>query len=131
MVNKVFILGRVGKEVELRHTASGVTVANYTVATTEKYGDKETTTWHNIVAFKKTAEIAKEYIRKGDMTYVEGKIQNRTWDKPDGTKGYASEIVAFRIVLLGNKKQNNETKDVDLSRDDSGIVGSDGFETPF
>ena len=99
-VNKVFLLGRVGKPVEVRDTDKGK-VATFTLATSEFYKDrdgnkKENTEWHNIVAWKGTAEIAEKFVQKGSQIYLEGKIRTRSWDK-DGEKRYVTEIIADNI----------------------------------
>ena len=113
-MNKAIILGRLGKDPELKYTSSGVAVANFSVATSEKWKDKEgnkqeKTEWHNIVAWEKKAEIVGEYVKKGDMILVEGKIETRKWEK-DGITRYSTEIIASSIELLGSKK-NDAPKD--------------------
>lgn len=105
-VNKVILLGRVGKPVEVRDTDKGK-VATFTLATSESYKDrdgnkKENTEWHNIVAWKATAEIAEKFVQKGSQVFLEGKIRTRSWDK-DGEKRYITEIIAEKIELLGSK----------------------------
>jgi len=110
MLNKVQLIGRLGKDPEIRNTNAG-SVANFSMATSEKYeknGEKkETTYWHNIVAWNKTAEIIGKYVHKGDMLYVEGKITNRSYEK-DGVTRYITEIVVFNIVLLGGGKKEEK-----------------------
>ena len=108
-VNKVIILGRIGKDPELSYTPSGVPVCKFSVATSEKYTDKagikqEKTDWHNVVLWQKTAELAKQYCHKGSLIYIEGKIQTRSWDDKDGNKRYATEIVGNSIQFLDGKK---------------------------
>lgn len=109
-VNKVFLLGRVGKPVEVRDTDKGK-VATFTLATSESYKDrdgnkKENTEWHNIVAWKGTAEIAEKFVQKGSQIYLEGKIRTRSWEK-DGEKRYVTEIIADNIQLLGSKNSQD------------------------
>jgi single-strand DNA-binding protein len=111
-VNKVIILGRIGKDPELSYTPSGVPVCKFSVATSEKYTDKagvkqEKTDWHNVVLWQKTAELAKQYCHKGSLIYIEGKIQTRSWDDKDGTKRYATEIVGNSIQFLDGKKPDD------------------------
>lgn len=106
-VNKAIILGRLGKDPEVRHLENGTTVANFSVATSETWKDKngekqENTEWHNCVAWKKTAEIIEKYIKKGDQIYIEGKLQTRSWEK-DGDTRYITEIVINNLVMLGSK----------------------------
>lgn len=106
-VNKAILIGRLGKDPELKYTPSGQAVANFSLATSEKWkgqdGQKnERTTWHNIVAWGKTAELAKEYLSKGREVYIEGRIDNRSYDKKDGSgKGYISEVVVQSMQFLG------------------------------
>lgn len=112
-VNKVFILGRVGKDVEVKEV-SGVKCAAFTIATSERYRDKngevkENTEWHNIVAWRTTADICERFVHKGDQVYVEGKIKYRTWES-NGEKRYATDIVADKVELLGKREANNETQ---------------------
>lgn len=107
-VNKVIIIGHLGKDPEVRYTPSGQAVANFSLATTENWNDKqgqkqEKTEWHRIVAWGKTAELAGEYLAKGRQVYVEGKLQTRQWDDRDGNKKYTTEIVAQNITFLGGR----------------------------
>lgn len=104
-VNKVILIGRLGKDPEVRSLESGVMVANFTLATSEVYRDrtsgerKETTEWHNIVMWRNLAEIAQKYLHKGDMVYIEGKLRTRTWEK-DGVTRYTTEVVADNMTML-------------------------------
>lgn len=113
-VNKVILVGNVGKDPEIRYLEKNVAVANFSLATTDKaYTTQsgievpERTEWHNIVAWRVWAEMAEKYIRKGAQLYIEGKIQTRTWEK-DGIKRYATDILAENIQLLGKKPENKE-----------------------
>ncbi len=106
-VNKVFLLGRLGKDPEMKATAGGMTIATFTVATSDRtkgqdgqWEDK--TEWHNCVAFQRTAEIVRDYCKKGKEVFVEGKIQTRSWDdKESGQKKYRTEILVNELSLLG------------------------------
>ena len=105
-VNKAILVGRLGKDPEIRYTPSGTAIANFTMATSENYKDKdgqkqERTEWHRIVAFGKLAEICGEYLAKGKQVYIEGRIQTRSWDDKDGNKKYMTEIVANTMQMLG------------------------------
>lgn len=106
-VNKVILLGNVGKDPEIRSTTSGTLVANLTLATTEKQKDQQgnwqdKTEWHNLVAFSRTAEIIRDYVKKGTQLFIEGKIQTRSWDdKESGQKKYRTEIIINEMTLLG------------------------------
>lgn len=107
-VNKVILIGNLGADPELRYTPSGSAVANFNIATTEKWKDKdgqtqERTEWHRIILWSRQAEIAKEYLRKGSSVYIEGRIQNRSYDDKDGIKRYVTEIVGQRMQFLGGR----------------------------
>lgn len=107
-VNKVILVGNVGKDPEVRHIDSGVAVANFSLATSESYtaknGEKVTTTeWHNIVMWRGLAEIAEKYVKKGKQLYIEGKLRTRSWDDKDGNKRYTTEVVADNMMLLGGR----------------------------
>lgn len=104
-VNKVIILGNLGADPEIRETKTGDKVGNFRMATSYK----DDTTWHTVVVFGKMAELCGEYLSKGSQAYVEGRIQERTWDDADGNKRYKTEIVAERVQFLGGKKDNNES----------------------
>ena len=109
MINKVILVGRLGKDPEMRSTPSGQNVAKFTIATDEKYTDKagekqERTEWHNIVAWGKLAEICGQYLRKGKLVYIEGSIRTDSWeDKESGQKKYRTEIVANTMKMLDRK----------------------------
>jgi single-strand DNA-binding protein len=105
-VNKVILVGNLGKDPELKHTSSGTAVATMTIATNERYKDKtgewqDKTEWHNVVLWSRLAEIAAEYLKKGRSVYVEGRLQTRSWEDKQGQKRYTTEIVANDLVLLG------------------------------
>jgi single-strand DNA-binding protein len=113
-VNKAILVGNVGKDPEVRHLEGGVSVARFTLATSETYKNKtgeqvKNTEWHNIVAWRQLAELAEKYIRKGSQIYVEGKITNRQYDDKEGIKRYINEIVADNIRLLGRKEDSAYT----------------------
>ena len=105
-VNKVILVGNLGRDAELRYTPGGAAVATLNMATTEVWNDKagarqEKTEWHRIVLWGKTAESLNEYLTKGKQIYVEGRLQTRQWDDKDGNKRYTTEIRGDRVVLLG------------------------------
>jgi single-strand DNA-binding protein len=108
-VNKVILLGNVGKDPEIRTTAGGMTVASFSLATAERAKDQtgnwiDKTEWHNLVAFQRTAEIVRDYVKKGTQLYIEGKIQTRSWDdKESGQKKYRTEILVNDLQLLGGR----------------------------
>ncbi|MFM8744905.1 MAG: single-stranded DNA-binding protein [Cytophagales bacterium] len=107
-VNKVILVGRLGKDPELRNLENGATVANFTMATSETYKDKTTgdrkeiTEWHNIVLWRGLADVAAKYLHKGDQVYIEGKLRTRSLEK-DGVTRYSTEIVGDNVTLLGSK----------------------------
>src|SRR6266702_537651 len=106
-VNKVFLLGNVGKDPEIRSSASGMTIASFTLATADRQKDQQgnwtdKTEWHNLGAFQRTAEIVRDYVKKGTQLFIEGKIQTRSWDdKESGQKKYRTEILVNELSLLG------------------------------
>jgi single-strand DNA-binding protein len=106
-VNKVMLLGNVGKDPEIRTTPGGMTVATFSLATADRAKDAQgnwadKTEWHNLVAFQRTAEIIRDYVKKGSQIFVEGKIQTRSWDdKESGQKKYRTEILINELSLLG------------------------------
>ena len=108
-VNKVFLLGNVGKDPEIRSTAGGMTVASFSLATADRAKDAQgnwadKTEWHNLVCFQRTAEVVRDYVKKGSQIFVEGKIQTRSWDdKTSGEKKYKTEILVNELTLLGGK----------------------------
>ena len=110
-VNKVILVGNLGKDPELRYTASGAAVANFSLATVNNFknqdGEKETT-WHNIVAWKQLAEICGKYLQKGKQVYIDGRIQHRSYDDKDGNKKYITEIVAENMQMLGSKSDTEQ-----------------------
>jgi single-strand DNA-binding protein len=105
-VNKVILVGNLGKDPELRYTAGGTAVCTFSLATSERYKDRdgqqqEKTEWHNIVAWRQLAEICGKYLVKGKQIYIEGKIQSRSYDDRDGNKRYITEIVVDQMQMLG------------------------------
>lgn len=108
-VNKVILIGNLGRDPELRYTAGGTAVANFTVATTENWTGKtgqreERTEWHRIVAWGRTAELCAQYLAKGRTVYVEGRIQSREWEDKEGQKRRTTEIVANTVQFLGGPR---------------------------
>ena len=115
-VNKVILVGNLGKDPEVRHLEGGATVANFSLATTESYKDKngqrvEQTEWHNIVVWRGLAEIAEKYLKKGSSIYLEGKIRTRSYDDKEGNKRYTTEILAETFTMLGKKESNTNAND--------------------
>lgn len=111
MVNKVILVGNVGKDPEVRYLDNGVAVAQFSLATSETFKDKSgnrqtRTEWHNIVLWRGLAEVAEKYVKKGNPLYIEGKITNRSYDAQDGSKRYITEIVGNEMKMLGSKTAN-------------------------
>ncbi|HEX9974613.1 MAG TPA: single-stranded DNA-binding protein [bacterium] len=107
-VNKVLLLGRLGKDPDLKYTPSGVAVATFSVATNLAWKDqegnqKEQTEWHRVVAWRKSAEIASNYLKKGNQVFVEGRLQTRSWNDKNNLTHYMTEVVADNLVLIGGK----------------------------
>ena len=120
-VNKVIILGRLGRDPEVRHTASGSAVANVSIATDSQWTDKvsgerqEHTEWHRVVFFGRLAEIVQEYLKKGSQAYVEGRLQTRKWQDNTGQDRYTTEIVANEMQMLGSQMEKAAGKIADTS----------------
>ena len=108
-VNKVILVGNLGKDPEVRHLESGVMVANFPLATTESYRDRNTgerrqvTEWHNIVLWRGLAEISEKYLKKGNQVYIEGKLRTRSWQDQEGNTRYTTEVVADNMTMLGGR----------------------------
>ena len=150
-VNKVILVGRLGQEPEVRYAPSGTAIANFTLATNEVRRDREgnnqeITDWHRIVAFGKTAEFIQQYIKKGDMIYVEGKLQTRSWEDKDGVKRYITEVLtniltplsarSFQSENAGNNNNygnrgGNYDNNSNGNADNDGAVNEDGGDDYF
>ena len=113
-LNKAMLIGNVGKDPEVRYLDGSngqAKVASFTLATTERFRDRngetrENTEWHNIVVWRSTADVVEKYVRKGTQVYVEGRLRTRSWDDQTGNKRYVTEIVADNLQLLGRKSEN-------------------------
>jgi single-strand DNA-binding protein len=149
-INKVMLIGRLGKDPEARRTNSGSAVANFSVATSENWTDKngqkqEKTEWHRVIVFGKLAEIVSQYVKKGSQIYVEGKLQTRSWQDKDNQTKYTTEIVAQSVQFLGGGTKGgasgggSEEPSQDPSDQDEGGGGvhmspdddSSGGDAPF
>jgi single-strand DNA-binding protein len=129
-VNKVILVGNLGRDAELRYTPGGAAVATINMATTEVWNDKagqkqEKTEWHRVVLWGKSAESLTEYLTKGKQIYVEGRLQTRQWDDKDGNKRYTTEIRGDRIVLLGGGSGGRGASAGGASRGSSSGGGGD------
>lgn len=137
-VNKVILVGRLGKEPEVRHLENGASVANFSIATSETYKDKtsgerrEQTEWHNIVLWRGLADVAEKYLKKGDMVYIEGKLRTRSWEK-DGITRYTTEVVGDNMTMLGGntsaQPNNDSSPHSEPARPQTAEVKS-GFNAP-
>ncbi len=115
-VNKVILVGNLGRDPEVRYMPNGEAVCNFSIATTDNWKDKngqkqERTEWHNIVMYRKLAEIAGEYLKKGRPVYIEGRLQTRKWEK-DGVTRYTTEIIADQMQMLGGREGGSNTYEV-------------------
>lgn len=114
-VNKVILVGNLGKDPEVRHLENGAVVANFSLATSESYKDRNTgemltnTDWHNIVLWRGLAEIAEKYLHKGDKVYIEGKLRNRSYQDQEGATKYITEIVGDNLVMMGKPDSTNDS----------------------
>ncbi len=113
-INKVILVGNLGKDPEVRTLENGAKVANFTLATSESYKNKEgqrvtQTEWHNIVLWRGLAEIAEKYLQKGNQVYIEGKIRTRSWDDKDGNKRYTTEILGDNLTMLGGRRDSDDS----------------------
>lgn len=135
-LNKVMIIGHLGRDPEMRYTPSGRPVTTFTVATSRSWntvdGERHTETeWFNIVAWGNLAEICKQYLNKGQQVYIEGRLQTRKWDDKEGNRHYTTEVVAQEMMMLGDRKDSNnqnhaeETNESEMPND----VNEDEF--PF
>ena len=132
-VNRVTLIGNLGKDPDLRYTPAGQPVTKFPIATSERWKDKDgqfqqRTDWHNIVAWGRQAEVCKEYLKKGSPVYVEGRIQNRSYDDKDGNRKYITEIIANRIQMLGKKGEEASVEEV---ASESEIQETEGDDIPF
>tara|TARA_B100001250_G_scaffold75882_1_gene62108 strand:- start:594 stop:1019 length:426 start_codon:yes stop_codon:yes gene_type:complete len=128
-VNKVILVGNLGKDPQVRYLDSGVAVANFSLATTENYKNKEgervsQTEWHNVVLWRGLAEVAEKYLKKGASVYIEGKIRTRKWEDKEGVARYSTEILGDNMTMLGGKTTSEDTlaekiASKDVSQDDN------------
>ena len=137
-VNKVILIGNLGKDPEVRYLDSGVAVANFSLATTESYKNKEgervsQTEWHNVVLWRGLAEVAEKWLKKGSSVYIEGKIRNRKWEDKDGNTRYTTEILADNMTMLGKKDaSSSETSESTTTTTEESIPQEEkGDDLPF
>ena len=136
MINKVILIGNLGADPEIRYTQSGTPVVNFRIATTERWKNQdgqqqEQTEWHNIVVWAGLAEICGKYLSKGKQVYLEGRIQNRSYDDRDGNKRYITEIVANEMQMLGRAGEQNSGGGYPMPQDDDYNQASQEKSPPF
>jgi len=118
-LNKTLLIGRLGQDPTISYTPSGVAVANFTLATSEEWKDKDTgekqerTEWHRVVIWRRLAEVVGEYLSKGSQVYIEGKLQTREWEDKDGNRRFTTEIVGQNMQMLDSKGNNSVGRDID------------------
>ncbi len=119
-LNKIQLIGRVGKDPDMRSTPNGLAITNLTVATSEKFGKgedkKEKTEWFNVTLFDKVAQIANNYVKKGNRIYIEGRVQTETWEK-DGVKHFKTVVIGQNIILLESKPTAHEPSPQEMKRE--------------
>lgn len=143
-VNKAIILGNLGRDPEVRSTSSGQMVANFSIATNRVYTDRdgqrqEQTEWHNIVAWGRLAEIAEQYLKKGNQVYIEGRIQTRSWEDQSGETRRTTEIVVQEMQMLGGPRGDFDREGSEAAGDDvagsagggPGVVAEEDEDLPF
>ncbi|HIL66691.1 MAG TPA: single-stranded DNA-binding protein [Flavobacteriales bacterium] len=135
-VNKVILIGNLGKDPEVRYLDSGVAVANFSLATTESYKNKEgervsQTEWHNIVLWRGLAEVAEKWLKKGSSVYIEGKIRSRKWEDKEGNTRYTTEILADNMTMLGKKEDSSAEKTETTPEQESIPQEEKGDDLPF
>lgn len=144
-VNKVILIGNLGKDPEVRHLENDAVVANFPIATSETYTDKQTgekrenTDWHDIVVWRGLAEVVEKYIRKGTKVYVEGKLRKRSWQDKEGNTRYTTEVVADEITILSRPERESGKTEAPYSPKDTpaqpskidDIINNDNDDLPF
>lgn len=136
-VNKVILIGNLGKDPEVRHLENGAAVANFPIATTESYKDRngnrqEQTEWHNIVLWRGLAEIAEKYLRKGSQVFIEGKLRSRSWEDKEGNTRYITEVVGDNMTMLGGRPTDQDNAQNEPSRKEVSLPPEDDSDDlPF
>ncbi len=125
-VNKVILVGNLGKDPQVNYLDNGVAVANFSLATTESYKNKEgekvsQTEWHNIVLWRGLAEVAEKYLKKGSSIYIEGKIKTRKWEDKEGVTRYSTEVLADNMTMLGGRQTSSEDKTEEPSKSEDDL----------
>ena len=134
-LNKVLLIGRLGKDPEIRYTPDGAPVANFSLATSDFWTDKsgtrqERTEWHNIVAWNKLADLSKRFLAKGRQVYIEGRLRTREWDDRDGNKRRTVEVIASQLVLLGSRPEGMDSGGGSAPRPNTNRTPAESDESP-
>ncbi len=136
-INKVILVGNLGKDPEVRYLEGGTAVANFPIATSESFKDRTTgerktvTEWHNVVVWRNLAEIAEKFLKKGSQIYIEGKLRTRQWQDKDGNNRYTTEIVGDNLQMLGRRDDANSSENTSSSSpapSEPNISNDDNFE---
>ncbi len=137
-VNKVILIGNLGKDPEVKHLESGAVVASFSIATSESYKDKNTgervstTEWHNITLWRGLAEVAEKYLRKGSQIYLEGRLRTRHWEDKEGVTKYTTEIEAINMTMLGGRRDQGAGNSTPVTENTVEITEEkDGDDLPF
>ena len=136
-INKVILVGRLGKDPEVRYTPSGAAVANFTIATSEEWKDKdsgekqERTEWHRVVAWRRLGEICGEYLHKGSQVYIEGRLQTKSWEDREGNKRYTTEVVAQIMQMLGSPRKEGKAESTEERYPDEEPISIPDDDIPF
>lgn len=141
-VNKVILIGNLGKDPEVRHLENGAAVANFPLATSESYKDRNSgervsqTDWHNIVVWRGLADVAEKYLKKGNKVYIEGKLKTRSWEDQNGNMRYTTEVVADNLTMLGRAGDNEGGYNDNLSGNSvedsfTGLSDNETDDLPF
>ena len=136
-VNKVILVGNLGRDPEVRYTPNGVAIANFSIATSEEWKDKDTgerqerVEWHRIVAWRRLGEICGEYLHKGSQVYIEGRLQTREWEDRDGNKRYTTEIVAQNMQMLGRPSREGRAESQEERYPDEEPISIPDDDIPF
>lgn len=134
-LNKVMLIGNLGKDPEVRYTTGGTAVASFSIATSEKFKNRngefeERTEWHNVVLWGRQAEIAGEYLAKGRTVYIEGRLQTRKWQDKDGRDRWSTEVVGERMQMLGGKGEGGGGRSGGRSGQEGGFGGGPTYDEP-
>ena len=135
-INKVILIGNLGKDPEVRHLENGACVANFSIATSENYKDRKTgekvsqTEWHNIVVWRGLAEITEKYLKKGHKVYIEGKLKTRSWKDQEGNNRYTTEVIADNLTMLGKSQENKIVTNDSTTSIDKSSNSNDDFSGP-